>query len=79
MQKIVNAFIDEFQKNIPPALGELKDILDAHLRTTAEAVVKKMNLVTREEFDTQLLLLRRSRKKLDKLEEKLIQKIKGDK
>ena len=71
MNEIINAFMDEFQKNIPPALCELKDVIAQHVRATAETVIYKMDLVSREEFDTQLLLLRRSREKLADLEKKL--------
>lgn len=71
MENFLNEFMDEFQKNIPPALSELKDTIDAHVRSTAETIIKKMDLVSREEFDTQLLLLRRSREKLSGLEKKI--------
>ena len=71
--KIINAFMDEFQKNIPPALFELKEVIAAHVRSTAETVIHKMDLVTREEFDTQLLVLRRSREKLEAIEKKVMQ------
>ena len=69
MEKIINAFMDEFQKNIPPALFELKEVINAHVRSTAETIIHKMDLVTREEFDTQLLVLRRAQEKLAKIEE----------
>ena len=71
MESILNEFMDEFQKNIPPVLCELKDTIDDHVRTTAETIIQKMHLVSREEFDTQLLLLRRSREKLAALEKKI--------
>ena len=68
MEKIINAFMDEFQKNIPPALYELKEVINAHVRSSAETIIRKMDLVTREEFDTQLLVLRRAQEKLVKIE-----------
>ena len=73
MEKMINAFMDEFQKNIPPALYDLKVVISAHVRSTAETIIKKMDLVSREEFDTQLLVLRRAHQKLAELEEKLNQ------
>ena len=73
MEKMINAFMDEFQKNIPPALYDLKEVISAHVRSTAETIIKKMDLVSREEFDTQLLVLRRAHQKLAELEEKLNQ------
>jgi BMFP domain-containing protein YqiC len=71
VEKMINAFMDEFQKNIPPALYDLKEVISAHVRSTAETIIKKMDLVSREEFDTQLLVLRRAHQKLAELEEKL--------
>ncbi len=41
MENFLNEFMDEFQKNIPPALSELKDTVDAHVRSTAETIIKK--------------------------------------
>lgn len=71
MDSLLNTFMDEFQKNIPPALSDLKDVITAHMRATAETVIAKMDLVSREEFDTQRLLLRRSQEKLNDLEMRL--------
>lgn len=71
MEKLLNEFMDEFQKNIPPALYEFKEMINEHVKSTAETIISKMDLVSREEFDTQLLLLRRSREKLADLEKKM--------
>ena len=71
VEKMINAFMDEFQKSIPPALYDLKEVIGAHVRSTAETIIKKMDLVSREEFDTQQLVLRRAHQKLAELEEKL--------
>ena len=39
-----------------------------NVRIVLESAFARMNLVTREEFDAQALLLRRTREKLDELE-----------
>jgi hypothetical protein len=49
VEKIINAFMDEFQKNIPPALFELKEVINAHVRSTAETIIHKMDLSKIEE------------------------------
>lgn len=43
----------------------------SQIRALIEAGLKKMNLVTREEFDAQQAVLLRTREKLDALEAKL--------
>ena len=73
VENLLNTFMDEFQKNIPPALSELKDVLSAHVRATAETIIAKMDLVSREEFDTQRLLVRRAQEKVDALAKRLEQ------
>ena len=56
--------MDEFQKNMPPALYELKEVIEEHAKSACESLIHKMDLVSREEFDAQVLLLRRSQEKL---------------
>ena len=63
--------MEEFQKNIPPALYELKEVIGEHARSACESMIHKMDLVSREEFDAQVLLLRRSQEKLSSLEERM--------
>ncbi len=41
------------------------------VRTAMTSALQKMNLVTREEFDTQQAVLTRSREKLDALEQQI--------
>ena len=77
MEKILNTFMDEFQKNIPPALHELKAVISDHVRATAETIIRKMDLVTREEFNTQMLVLRKSREKLTDIEKRIEEMLKN--
>ena len=72
-QNFLHAFMEAFQKNIPPVLSGLGDVLKDHVRSSMESVLHKMDVVSREEFDSQVLLLRRSREKLDMLEKKISQ------
>lgn len=67
--------INELVRNIFDALPEgLKNIpqdTEAHLRAAIQNGFSKMDLVTREEFDTQVAVLKKTREKLEKLEVEL--------
>jgi ubiquinone biosynthesis accessory factor UbiK len=64
--------IEEIAENVarllPAGGGQLRDELRNNVRLVLESAFARMNLVTREEFDTQAALLRRTREKLDELE-----------
>ena len=72
-KNFIQSFVESFVENIPPALSDCKDVLAEHARQTAESVLDKMGIVSREEFDAQVLLLRRTREKLDQLQASLDQ------
>ena len=71
--------IDNIQEivsqNIPNALSSgllgLQADLEQNVRAAIEANLKKLNLVTREEFDIQQQVLLRTREKLEALEAKV--------
>ena len=64
----IQAFAESFVENLPPALSGLRDIIHEHARQTAERVLDSMGLVSREEFDVQVMMLKKARERLDKLE-----------
>ena len=53
------------------SLKEIKAFSEKQLKQAAEAAMKKMNLVTREEFEVQETILLRSREKIEALEKQL--------
>ena len=61
----INAKISEVIANSPA-----KDI-EKNMKAMMMAMFAKLDLVTREEFDTQVKVLQRTREKLDALEERL--------
>ncbi|WP_096085746.1 accessory factor UbiK family protein [Agaribacterium haliotis] len=72
--------IDQLAKEIfaklpqsPEALSELKQDGEAKVRTLLESSLRKLNLVSREEFDAQQAVLERTREKVDALEQQLAQ------
>ncbi|MCK5896258.1 MAG: accessory factor UbiK family protein [Cocleimonas sp.] len=54
---------------LPPSVGELQQDVEQNLRSGLESGLRKMNLVSREEFDVQTAVLLRTREKVEKLEQ----------
>ncbi len=67
----IHAFMDSFQKSVPPALSSVAQMLKDHIKLTLEQVLTKMQFVNREEFDIQVLLLRQTQEKIRILEERV--------
>ena len=69
-----NPFDDLTQKvitQLPPIFQTMHDDVEKNVRSSLQSSFRKMNLVTREEFDAQSRLLQRSREKLDRLEKQV--------
>lgn len=71
--KQIDEAVKKLIDSLPPGVRNLKDELEKNFRSILQTTFAKMNLVTREEFDTQVQVLKRTREKLDKLEKKLAQ------
>ena len=56
---------------LPSDLGALRAEFKTNVKALLEASLTRMDVVTREEFDAQSALLRRTREKLDRLEQQL--------
>jgi BMFP domain-containing protein YqiC len=56
---------------IPEPLQATQQDLESNLRSGLESGLRKMNLVTREEFDVQNAVLLRTREKLEALEKRI--------
>ena len=52
-------------------LRDAKALGESQLRSMLEATVRKLDLVSREEFDTQHVILMRTREKVDALEKEV--------
>ena len=63
---------------VPPGFDAAKDDLAKTFRATLQANLEGLNLVTREEFDVQRLVLLRTREKLETLE-KLVARLESEK
>lgn len=65
----LNEFIEQASQILPGA--KTRDELQKSLQVVAQATLAKLELVTRDEFDTQTEVLKHTRAKVDKLEEQL--------
>jgi BMFP domain-containing protein YqiC len=56
---------------VPPGLAALKSDLEQNFKAVLQAGLSKLDLVTRQEFDVQAAVLRRSRERLEALEARI--------
>ena len=56
---------------IPPGLNNLKDDLEKTFRAVLQGTLAKLDLVTREEFEVQKLVLAKTRSNLESLEKRV--------
>jgi BMFP domain-containing protein YqiC len=64
---------------VPPGLTALKNDLEQNFKAVLQGGLAKLDLVTRQEFDIQAGVLRRSRERLEELERRLAALEKGPK
>jgi ubiquinone biosynthesis accessory factor UbiK len=68
-------FIDDLAKRLsaalPPGITALKQDLESNFKSVLQSGLAKLDLVTREEFDVQAGVLKRTREKLAALEARL--------
>jgi len=62
---------------LPPGVREFREETESRFRAVLQAGLEKMDLVTREEFEVQIAVLAKTRKKLAKLEAE-IQELSGE-
>ncbi len=63
---------------LPSSLQNIQTDIEKNMRSGLESGLRKMNLVTREEFEIQSAVLLRTREKLDALE-KVVKKLEESK
>ena len=56
---------------LPPGLAALKNDLEQNFKAVLQSGLAKLDLVTRQEFDVQAGVLRRSRERLEELEKRI--------
>ena len=63
--------IQQVVRNLPEGMSQLRDDAGRNLRAGLEAGLRKLDIVTRVEFDVQRQLLERAQQQLKALEAKL--------
>ena len=66
--KKIEEIVGNITKALPAGTNQVHAELRDNVRVVIESAFARMNLVTREEFDAQTALLRRTREKLEELE-----------
>jgi BMFP domain-containing protein YqiC len=56
---------------LPPGLTALRDDLEDNFRAVLQAGLARLELVTRQEFDVQTGVLKRTRERLEQLDQRL--------
>jgi ubiquinone biosynthesis accessory factor UbiK len=56
---------------VPPGLSALKNDLEQNFKAVLQSGLARLDLVTRQEFDVQAGVLRRSRERLEELEARI--------
>ncbi len=69
--KQLDELVQRLGNAVPPALQHLRQDMEKNFRAILQSAFSQMNLVSREEFDAQAALLRRTREKLENLEAQL--------
>ena len=67
----IKELIESITSLLPNNADEIKDDFKDNLKILLNDYLKKINVVTREEFDTQNAVLKKTRSKLDEIEKKL--------
>ena len=66
--KVIDDLARQISNNIPAGIKSAQQDLEKNIHTLLQATFARLDLVTREEFDTQSRVLARTREKLEQLE-----------
>lgn len=69
--KNINDLVKRLMESLPPGVTNLTKDIERNFQCVLQAAFKKMDLVTREEFEAQTKVLNRTRMKLEQLEQQL--------
>lgn len=71
--KKIEEMVDGIAKVLPGGVADVRTEIRENIKIVVASSFERMNLVTREEFDAQSALLKRTRAKLDELEKLVTQ------
>jgi len=69
--KTIDDIANRLAGSIPPGLSNLKEDLEKTFHAILQGALGKLDLVTREEFEVQKLVLAKTRSKLEDLEKRV--------
>lgn len=69
--KTLNEIVKKLVDSLPSGVKNLPKDFESNFREILQSAFARMDLVTREEFDTQTKVLARTREKLEALEQKI--------
>ncbi len=80
-QQLLNTIQEQVGQFIPDVAKSAQDDLHNHVKMVVSSVLGKLDLVTREEFETQEAVLQKTRSMLEQLEKKVseLEKIQASK
>ncbi len=58
---------------VPPGVVQVREDLEANFRDVLTHGLRRLDLVTREEFDVQRMVLARTRERLEQLEKRVVE------
>jgi len=76
----LNDLTEKLAASLPGSLQQAREDIERNFRSVLEAGLRRMDLVSREEFEAQSALLKRTRERLDELvarADKLERQVKG--
>lgn len=68
IEQLARSLLNDLKTVIPSTTADLPE---KELRVLLESALRKMNLVSREEFDAQQAVLQRTREKIEQLEQQM--------
>ena len=69
--KAIDDIANRLAGAIPPGLNNLKEELEKNFHAILQSALSKLDLVSREEFEVQKLVLAKTRSKLEELEKRV--------
>ena len=69
--RIIDELTRKLGDALPPGIAQVKDEIENQFRIVLAGAFERMNLVGREEYDTQCAILEQTRAKLEALESRL--------
>ncbi len=76
--RIIDDLAKRLAASVPESLQAIRRDVETNFRAVLQGGLSRLDLVTRQEFDVQVAVLRRTREKLEALEKRLAEMDKAD-